>query len=327
MLLDEVVDRNYWFRLSDGTCHLAFRPLDRPATPDDVRHGEAIFSLAGQGIARACKMPNLPQRASWTTLKDYPAVKYVQKPSGESGQGLGYEQDGIVWQAEEVQIDGRWRRYYGLVGPHGLARAPAEEIEFLDEPYEWLALTNHVLVGLKPAPDAEERNYIQRAADSDYFPVMLFYRTGQPLVFHVQAWNRSGVDQPLPALAEARGAQAPRGSTPMRLKLRYSAQQPTVEYLPSEEVGPQYSIVGMTWTTLPRKTSDALTVSQASRMAPPAEFVDCLPLDLNRLYDASRPGTYRLSLTLENGKNAPHEHEIVFAVTAKPGDPAGKEAR
>ena len=39
-------------------------------------------------------------------------------------------QTGRVWQAEEVREGDRWRRYYGFVGRHALARVPAEEIEF-----------------------------------------------------------------------------------------------------------------------------------------------------------------------------------------------------
>ena len=37
--------------------------------------------------------------------------------------------DGWVWQAEEVRRGDRWERYYGFVGPHVIARIPADEIE------------------------------------------------------------------------------------------------------------------------------------------------------------------------------------------------------
>jgi hypothetical protein len=64
-----------------------------------------------------------------------------------------------------------------------------------------------------------------------------------------------------------------------------------------------------------------LTAYQIGRKLTPTEYVDCFQLDLNRLFDVSRPGTYRLSMKLASGKNgAMQENEVVFAVT----EPSGK---
>jgi hypothetical protein len=50
----------------------------------------------------------------------------------------------------------------------------------------------------------------------------------------------------------------------------------------------------------------------------PTEHFDCVQFDLNRLFDVSRPGTYRLALKLASGKNgAWQENELIFAVTEK----------
>ncbi|MHB1001867.1 MAG: hypothetical protein ACYC27_21720 [Armatimonadota bacterium] len=44
------------------------------------------------------------------------------------------EKDDVwVWQAEEVQENGVWQRYYGIVSAHGIAKVSANEIEFADK--------------------------------------------------------------------------------------------------------------------------------------------------------------------------------------------------
>ncbi len=60
--------------------HVAFPKLDRPATPEDVRAGRAIFSLQGEGEVRLAKVPERPFRARWVTLKDFP----VEPDAGRS---------------------------------------------------------------------------------------------------------------------------------------------------------------------------------------------------------------------------------------------------
>ena len=105
--------------------HLAFPALDRPATREDVREGRAIFSLEGQGEVRPVTLADLPIKARWVTLKDFPTIREM----GDGTVHREYEQDGWIWQAEEVRKGDRWERFYGFVGPHVIARAPAAEIE------------------------------------------------------------------------------------------------------------------------------------------------------------------------------------------------------
>lgn len=95
---------------TERDARLVFEPRDLPATGDDVRQGRAIFSLEGE--ARVVELERYPTRAVWKA-----------RPSGE-----GY---GMIWQAEEVFEMGRWRRFYGFVGQHEIARVPAEEVELL----------------------------------------------------------------------------------------------------------------------------------------------------------------------------------------------------
>ncbi len=44
------------------------------------------------------------------------------------------DQDGEIWQAEEAQETGEWKRDYGFVGRHIIARVHAREIEFPKPP-------------------------------------------------------------------------------------------------------------------------------------------------------------------------------------------------
>ncbi len=113
---------------------LAFDPLGRPATPADVAEGRAIFSLDGVGTeVRKVALPAFPIVARWTKLEVFPNdPPHMRISDGEGHDRPDIEgmQTGRVWQAEEVREGDRWRRYYGFVGRHALARVPAEEIEF-----------------------------------------------------------------------------------------------------------------------------------------------------------------------------------------------------
>lgn len=94
--------------------------LDHPATPQDVAVGKAVFSFEGLGQACVWKLPECPFVATWPALKDY--------PSPEPSRETRYENYGIVCQAEELLVNGQWKRYFGFVGTHGATVVPAGEI-------------------------------------------------------------------------------------------------------------------------------------------------------------------------------------------------------
>ena len=102
-------------------------PLKQPATEADVKQGRAIFSLGTANPVRLVTLESFPQPARWVTLKDFPSTELTANPDAEPK--ISYQQEGFLWQAEEVQQDGQWVRYYGFVGRHGIARVPASEIE------------------------------------------------------------------------------------------------------------------------------------------------------------------------------------------------------
>jgi len=111
-----------------GDVKLGFPRATHPATPEEEAGGRAIFSLPPG--ARLLPIKPFPLRVRWTELKVEADVLFPP----ETAQDLLTAQKGLVWQAEEVLKNGRWRRYYGFVGQHVVARVPAEEIEILDLP-------------------------------------------------------------------------------------------------------------------------------------------------------------------------------------------------
>jgi hypothetical protein len=111
---------------------MIFLARQKPATAQDVANGTAIFSLTVP--ARVVPFNSFPQKVNWTTLKDYPRTEETtDEKTGRLITVTTYDQSALAWQAEEVLENGQWHRYYGLVGPHGIAEVPAEEIE-IDKP-------------------------------------------------------------------------------------------------------------------------------------------------------------------------------------------------
>jgi hypothetical protein len=120
--------------------------LPHPATPEDVAAGRAIFSLCDRPDAkvRVIDLKSYPAIGRWKTLQQFRLLNPVpiippgtKEPYNEKFlNGLPkelYDREGFLWQAEEVLIDGKWRRYYGFVGRHIIAKVPGEEIEVLGE--------------------------------------------------------------------------------------------------------------------------------------------------------------------------------------------------
>jgi hypothetical protein len=119
--------------------------LVQPATVEDVTAGRAIFSLRGQENAQVRIVPlkRQPSIARWKTLKQFPLLEpsVMEWPSDKDTNDEKawarlpkepFDREGLIWQAEEVLVDGQWHRYYGFVGNHVIAKVPAEEIEILD---------------------------------------------------------------------------------------------------------------------------------------------------------------------------------------------------
>src|SRR5262249_1398199 len=182
--------------------------LDKPATREQVRKGEAIFSLEGERQVRLVKLSDWPTAALWVTLKDLPyEARTVDPKTEKETTTLAYRQDGKVYQAEEVLTNGKWQRYYGFAASHPLAPLPASEIEFpppepgWGQPPEWVRLTERFDGRLEPTllKDHLEEDAVPR------------WPSGSGPSCTLELWNHSGMEGTLPDLKAA-----------VRLRLYYS---------------------------------------------------------------------------------------------------------
>jgi hypothetical protein len=80
---------------------LRFDKLDHLATKEEEASGRAIFSLEGHGERRILPLPQVPQRANWTTLFDNSSVQTTYDDQNHAMTTKVFAQEGEIWQAEE----------------------------------------------------------------------------------------------------------------------------------------------------------------------------------------------------------------------------------
>jgi hypothetical protein len=251
--------------------HLAFPMLRRPATFVDVREARAIFSLEGQGEreVRMAKVPQLPITARWITLKDYP----VEYPNSDGTVRREYDQDGWIWQAEEIRKGDHWERSYGFVGHHVIARVPASEIELSNGRF-----TDNTWGTLSGGLDARVEPVEPRSGG---------YEPGRPILMALRIRNRRGAENAAPTEVLRRGADGQpllrRGVT---LAAFYSAPSYSRTPGPGEEIKP-------------KKWSDRFDpgANDPARPLEAFEVFEVMRLDLNDWFDLTRPGSYRVRVT------------------------------
>ncbi len=105
---------------SDGFEELTIPDIGRPAMEADVKAGHAIFTFEGLGKRRFWRLPKYATFAIWHTNKTHPFSR--------SDGSVGYRNNGYVCQAEELLVNGKWRRYFGFVSRHGAAVLPGEDV-------------------------------------------------------------------------------------------------------------------------------------------------------------------------------------------------------
>src|SRR5262249_40221965 len=136
-----------------------------------------------------------------------------------------FDTDGIIWQAEERRKGDTWERFYGFVGHHVIARAPAEEIEFTGGLGQWWNLKG----GLDPPPGLVDK----RPAG---------YDPGTPILVAVHIRNRLGVPHSSPTEFLH---QAPDGKPALRkgvnLSLWRSTAAGTNRDYPNDPVEPKHT--------------------------------------------------------------------------------------
>jgi hypothetical protein len=250
----------------DPKAHLRFPALGKLATPDDVTSARAIFSLEGQGEARVVNLPGgFPQQARWVTLKDMP-VDRTYYPEGVTRRE--YDTDGYIWQAEEVRKGDGWERFYGFVGHHVIARAPASEIEFGGRLGPgW---------NLKGGLDARMEMVEPRPAG---------FEPGRPILVALHIRNRLGVDHPSPTELLR---PSPDGKPALRKGVSLSLWYTSLKG-PNSGLNQPYP-----QDPIEPKRDANFNPGDASRNLATLETFEAMRIDLNDWYDLSKPGKYRL---------------------------------
>ncbi len=280
---------------------LVFDPLDHPASADDLAAGRAIFALDRVGAeVRRFPLPSFPLDARWTKLKVFPEDPPIMRTSDHEGhpipniEGL---QTGRVWQAEEVREGDRWRRYYGFVGRHALARVAAEEIEFVT-PWQkgWSLLST----------DLDARIDVKEVATNGPLPVEFSFR------------NHRGVDSTAPAdlVRAAAGALTIRDGIAFRL-VRESDKPKAPDPFAELEGAREQPFVP---EEIPGRPVRRHPSGASHRTVAPAGTVCAFQLDLRTIFPIERPGRYRLEITfddLKTSKGIPGKVEAVFPVIAQ----------
>lgn len=293
---------------------IAMPPLDHPATPEDVQAGRAFFSLAGQGATRVVQLPQRPAGARWSTLKDYPISEVVFNPKTNQQKTVaGYDQNGVVWQVEEVRMGDAWKRYFGFVGRHCVAKVPAEEIDFSYQG-DWAA---HV--------DGSEVFAIPPGELGDNVPVGASPPwIGGPLAVAVSVRNCTGLDRRLPRFViEDEGATRPKDCVGLSVGLSYADRQPGESF--SHQYGRLF-IPGAkpaAWRELPRK-ADPLRLHSLDRELKPLETFQLLRFDLRDHFHFAGAGWYRIVVKLATGQMRPDEQPTAkaeFFIEGKPVKP------
>ena len=113
---DKLIYGRYSRRLAPSLIKFDWPPkvceLDHPATMADVAAGKAIFTLDGLGESRVWRIPSCCEDNRWPSIGEVPQF------------GRGY-----VLQAEELKVDGKWKRYFGFLCERGATVVPAADME------------------------------------------------------------------------------------------------------------------------------------------------------------------------------------------------------
>jgi hypothetical protein len=283
---------------------MTFPRLDQPATAEDVRAARAIFTLEGEGRVRLWPAPEFPMKAKWVALEDYPRERrYFDPKTNKNVTRLEYEQDGLVWQAEEVLRGGRWERYYGFVGKYVVAKVPAAEIEFPPR-FPWKELPGGIDCRLCPPGVSRHTrtNLSERFELGRPFPVSLWLR------------NRRGVEQGIPSVY--------RREEPRRGPELLAGTDLTLRYSP-ETVSPQGKLAPAAedekaWRELAPKITARFAAGGDERVLAPAGEVEAFTLDLNDWFEITKPGAYRLKFvsTKDSGLGEGESNEVMFSLAA-----------
>lgn len=278
-------------------CHLTFPPLGHPASLAETRSHCAIFSLEGQGDRRLFKLPDVPMKATWVALKKYPFNQQsFDTVKNQSIVTKAFHQESWVWQAEEVQVNGVWQRYYGVVGPHEIARVPASEIEFPRDWWDWPSLPGGTDCRIQFSEDAT----VTTNAGG-------IFALGKPVPIHLLFRNRLGVSQNIPTQWAAYSAE---GKLAIRPGLSINLRRLSDTSGPREEGTDAGSPVdGKPLAIL----SDRLV---ENRMVNTNNSFEAAAIDLRDCFDLTKPGRYHVQLTFskKTGLGEGSSQQLTFEI-------------
>ena len=284
------------------TAALHFAVPDHAATPEDVRAGRAIFSLPSP--ARVCPLPRRPLTAERPGRQEDPHRADSVTEDGARTSTTSYTTRGLIWQTEEVLVNGRWERYDGFVGRYQLEKVPAAEIDFPRE-----RAGGDITPKISGAIEAVFRRPTNRFFES--FSTRDFVSPDAPVPIRVVVENHGGVDQIVPGevmLAPGVHQVLPPG---FGLLLSYSGKVP-----PRVQRFPEPPFDYGTWQETPLR-GEVRTVDgeAAGSTLGSARELTVLEIDLRDYFGLSRRGSYRLRATFRvSGQPESRSNEIVFSV-------------
>lgn len=258
--------------------------LDRPATKEDVEAGRAIFSFEGLGEARVWKMAPFP-------------VRYHDKHKNS-------QMDATAWQAEELKVGDRWKRYYGVLSGEGAAVVPADEWEVYWPDAPWIPGQQNPFshrpagdpfAGLNDSPFGGERMGEDRSDAHQLHWCVTIQRPApgswirdidDPLEVTVHFANYSPNPKKLPAKWTGVGRDGrPAMLSVISLSLGWTPFDPDYPFLrESVELEPRH---------IPELKHDART-----RTVKPDETCQLFTFDLRDWFKIEREGYYKLTVTI-----------------------------
>lgn len=294
----EFSPRTYFLRPA-----MTFPKLERPASPDDVAKGQAIFALEGE--RRIWKMPARTLKRRWESLRTRAAVsRQLDAATGKAEVVTTWLTEGTIWQAEEVRVGDKWVRWFGLVAPSYLGKAPADEVELeLPDHWSWTKLSKGIEWRLQ-VPDADNK--------SGSLPPG-FLTTNKPLNIELHIRNILGIDQ----LAPDDWYRPDNKSFATGLEIRLQRLD--------QQAAPRHPEITEKWGDAPQKKIPRFAPDRRSKLLAVGEELKPIVFDLRTVFDVTKEGTYRINLVAPKGPSddsPPTTRAITFTIPrADAGEP------
>lgn len=296
-----------------GKAELAFPLLNRPAAPEDVAAGRAIFSLAPAQEVRPVSLPAFPVEAQWTALEihpDDPGLAPFDLSRGKPVAQIKHLQGGRVWQAEEVRKGESWRRYYGFVGRHVIAKLPAAEVDFPSVPNTGWSVVSRDLDGRLVPMDAPGDGRLLNAG-----PVP----AGGPLPVVFTVRNHRGIAAQAPAdLVRVGASLALRNGVSIRVFRRPERAEASLE--PAPRAGEPHT----TWPEVSPRHQPGRYSSAEMKTLGPTEITELFRIDLRDFFELAAGG-YRVDVAIEGIRSA-RGKEAVLSLWFTVGPPGASRS-